>query len=340
MSNKALEIIIDSLSANLVEKDRVENMSQERIEQYKQIFSSDVFDDSEYKSISFFDKFHQVFTRYIDELLEANDMIGLKSQIDLVPVESYFHSSIAYKMGRKSVVIIDIISMQFIWMMNKTLIYSQDELSKRILFTEIFLHFGTLLKSDRLKGAYRKPKTPPHLNEQLFNILTTATEIQEKFLLSHEIAHLLLTEENINEFKTRYSSFTFEYTKGKAPQNIDIELAADHMALKMVLNDLTRKYPIEITDFSCVYIFLLIRYFMWLQIASSMDDSEEKNELFLIWSERNTQLRKIFREEIQRESLNLAILELFDDLESTMEPAAIAANEIIKNYFHINGVQS
>lgn len=215
--------------------------------------------------------------------------------------------------------------------MNKSHLYGGMNLSEEEnikLYVEIYLHFSSIILSNS-KKAFPKPKTPKHKTKEEFYLLAFHTEIQEIFLISHEIGHALCKRKKYkNKFEMISSSRNkFVEESLDMPDSsslIDEEILADEIAFEMTLNVYGREKP-ESVELVSTAVFLLIRYFLWLRVIYKT--SEEDFE-FGMWMSRNSFIREKTRQVYHWNSPEFLIL-LLEYLEERMEPAALIAKEVI-----------
>jgi|GEM_PF-2921112 len=227
---------------------------------------------------------------------------------------------------RSSLVVLDMATTTFIWMMNKSFAYGQAYLSNdenRSLYAQIFLHFATrLTMSDYF--VFPRPKTPPHQAEEDFYLVALLTEIQERFLLYHEFAHLVpearrpATRVHQSEYLLKTSmDLTF------LPSAED-EALADEIAFDILLDYYGREQR-EVVESVCTAVFLLIRYFMWFRLVYKQGEQDPE---FHTWIRRNSFFREKFRHVFRQWGEPLFIVELMEShLEPAMECGALMARE-------------
>jgi len=231
----------------------------------------------------------------------------------------------------KSLIVLDSHIQKYLWMMNKSHIYGGFNLSSEEniqLYAEIFLHFSSIIISNS-KKAFPKPKTPSHKTKEEFYTLALHTEIQEIFLICHEIGHALIKtqkhEDRIDTVSQVRSRFIEESLNLSASSElVDEEIMADEIAFEMTLNVYGRDKQ-EIVEVISTAIFLVIRYFLWLRVVYKT--SEEDFELGM-WLSRNSFIREKVRHVYHWNSPDFLIM-LLEYLEERMEPAALIAKEMV-----------
>lgn len=333
MSDDLIKTLVDSLSGELLKEQPDIKVTEARLKQYQDIFGSTAPLMDEIHETTISKKFDKIFSAYTKSLLTSRpDLQAKLNELEVIPINSRSHSSFAYQLNGRSFVIIDMITMQFIWMMNKAFLcrmFEQGDSAE--LFAKVYLHFATVIGHKDIDFVFEKPKTPPHKSEQSLHLLSLITTIQEKFLLAHEIAHLVITADEIEQHTDNYSAFTALGIQSKSTPAMEVELAVDKMAFDLVLADLKSIYPQEIVEFGCEMILLLIRYFMWLRVILNLDESDSDPQFYL-WLARNKQLRELFRRELDSRDLELRIIEMLDYLESSQELGAMAAQKLLRKY--------
>jgi len=330
---------IDDLKAIVISQygDKIpkHGVSDKRLEQYSDIFDSGKAEDisSILKNYNAHSASEIVTEARVKKIFDSNpQLLDIRKKCEFKMVDSSQEATkkIQFADGNYTI-LFDTFTALFIWMMNKAFIYGQEQLSKKDnmqLYSLIFLHFGTALSKDKKKRISPRPATPPHKNIEGFLTVTIFTEIQELFLLCHEIAHIMIEENHPhlksslihdNHYQLKYNTFY------PTSFSTDIEIHADELAIEIILNIYERESP-EAVQIVCTAIFLLIRYYMWLRI--SYIDQENDSEMS-IWLARNNFLREKFHQ-IYKWGAPSFIVELFDHLEEVLEPASLNANEIFQ----------
>ena len=321
-----IDKLINSISAVVI--DGPATLPQERVNQYEELGSSYSKFVNDYKNADQKELWKNVFRSYTDEIKESNPNINdILKKIEITAINSIKENTVVFKIQNKSYVLFDSFTMKFLWMMNKAFYYGyyMDHSDTTYLFAEIFLHFASVINIKENKFIYPQPKTPPHREEISFLHLGFVTRIQEQFLIAHELGHIIIGEKtNDNKHAKFSSSYDLKYSNfHKKEASIDEELEADNLAFKMVIN-MYKKHGKEAIEIVCVNIFILIRYFVWLRISHI---AEENDLEFKTWFARNNAMRHFINEAYKEYGSASFIVELFDYLESTMEPAALIAKE-------------
>lgn len=320
-------------------------MKKERIEQYEKMLGKRDGELSSFVKPSASgdaEVDHQRMARYVTEmyykkLVDANRKLKrFESFIEVEYVNTHVEATREYNIQGKSIIFIDSSSMLFLWMMNKANIYRSylTKRQSRKLHIEIFLYFTTLYQRSVYPFVYPRPKTPPHQKLELYQLLVHATEVQELFMLAHEIAHVMINNDvrlqeklknfSMNDFLLSSSESLFENN-----ESFKTELYADSLAFDMVLNvyDLERNNK-ENTRFVSTFIFLFIRYIMWQRLVAleEINDSE-----FTLWFLRNSSIRRKINKVYEKWGPPTFLLDLFDEyLEVLLEPAALDAKEVLE----------
>ncbi|MCZ8095791.1 MAG: hypothetical protein O9331_20155 [Acidovorax sp.] len=276
--------------------------------------------------------FDSIIGERLKRIIKANPgLAGLVSGVTVQGIDTVSEATKTIKMPNgQSLILLDSHTMLFLWMMNKSFIYGQSRLSEEDnenLYFEIFLHFATLRHAKAAGGVYPRPKTPKHVDELEMGMLYLFTDIQETFLLCHELAHAFIGS-NPRLPDTLISTTDFPLShKSLFPSNtgIDLELLADELALEWTLNTGKIDMP-ESVEVICTAVFLLIRYFMWLRIVHT--EAEQDTE-FQLWLARNNLLRAKFWH-VYHWAPPTFIVDLFEHLESVMEPASLKAGVVFR----------
>lgn len=256
---------------------------------------------------------------------------GLKNIVDVRIIDSDKESTKKIEVADgHCLILLDSFTMTFLWMMNKASFYGRagkKENNIHELYCNLFLHFATAITFG-FEKSFPQPKTPPHDNYEDFITLSITTEIQEIFILCHEIAHILID----GEYDTANRSFIInndhitKYTNYfSASTTIDEELKADELAFEMVLNVYGRNLE-PIVKLVCVSIFMKIRYFMWLR--SVYIEAEDDHEA-ITWLARNSAMRHLISSAYTWGPTTF-IVDTLEDMEETLEPAAFTAAKIYK----------
>lgn len=217
--------------------------------------------------------------------------------------------------------------MKFLWNMNKAYIYSEmGSNEQRRLFFNILLHFVSILKYKEI-GIYDKLETPSHTSRESFALLSTVIQIQELFILAHEMAHIVIEKNSFSKSETKfYSSYLLtrndEFLKS---EYTDVELLADEIAFNTVLNIMgsNEKDLVELVSTS---IFLMIRYFLWFRVSLNIQENDLE---FISWLSRNNFFRKKINE-VYYWNEPIFIVDVLDNLEMTLESAALDVGEILR----------
>lgn len=307
------------------------SLAPERAEQYARIFNDPEAQEATkvVQEHSPADLHKITNSRRLQRVVDANPSLAqVASRIKISSIEANKEATKTVRLpDNQFAILLDTHTMLFLWMMNKAYLYGQSQLDENdqfILYGEIFLHFSTLRYSEKVGGVYRRPKTPPHRNKGELNALAIFTELQETFLLCHELAHIYIEINGVPSTSLVSSgSYDLDYRKF-FPSNlrIDEELLADELAFEWTLQTLDRTIP-EVVEILCVAIFLMIRYFMWLRIVHTEESEESEHHL---WFARNTFFREKFRK-VYTWSEPTFIVEIFDHLEGVLEPASLQAAE-------------
>ncbi|MGJ8758866.1 hypothetical protein ACSFV5_17085 [Acinetobacter sp. HC8-3S] len=270
---------------------------------------------------------------YIEKVFKGNPWLNeIRDDFVFSNVYSDKESTKSIPIGNgKSLIVLDSHIQKFLWMMNKSHLYGGSNLTGEEniqLYVEIFLHFSSIIISNS-KKAFPKPKTPSHNTKEEFYILALYTEIQEIYLICHEIGHALIREKKYEDrFDTvspKRSRHIEEFLNlSDSLELIDEEIMADEIAFEMTLNVYGRNNP-EVVELISTAIFLVIRYFIWLRVVYKT--SEEDFE-FGMWLSRNSFIRQKVGTVYHWSSPEFIIM-LIDYLEDRMEPAALIAKEII-----------
>ena len=159
-------------------------------------------------------------------------------------------------------------------------------------------------------------------DEGLHSLLTTITDIQETFLLCHELAHVYIMDGN---------NSLHELTEGDHgltsldPEHVNEEFLADKLAVDWVLKTIDKSSR-DAIDFCCQAIFLMMRYFMRLRfVQRGLCDPTEHS----YWLARYRWIRQIFSQnhDCRHWSPDDYLLEY---IERIIEPASVNAAIALK----------
>lgn len=310
--------------------------SEERIRQYKKIFS-DAGVNKLYKYFSkqevLLDELdNNYMQRILSGLIEKNTMFGeLENLVSVSMIKSKRNFTCCFSYENYNIVLFDRNSMKLYWMLNKALLYSgnKDRKEQILLFMAIILSY---ISNAHQLDKYPQPPTPPHEDKILLTNLVLITEIQETFILAHEMAHIVLDKERaLREYE--YDIIDFFKQFGFTEQKYNIaelceELEADRIALDAVLQVYQNKAEEkDIFETISSAIFLLIRYHLWIAIVET--EITQLEDEYYIWLIRNSYIRKYINK-CYKWGTPIYIIELLDYLEDTLEVAALAAYEVLK----------
>lgn len=310
--------------------------SEERIRQYEKIFS----DDSVNKLYKYFSKQgvlldeldNNYMQRILSKLIDKNTMFGeLENVVSVAMIKSKSNFTCCFSYENYNIVLYDRNTMKLYWMLNKALLYSgnKDRKEQILLFLAIILNY---ISEAHQLDKYPQPPTPPHEEKNLFANLVLITEIQETFILAHEMAHIVLDKKMaLKEYEHSIVDFFKQF--GVTEQKCNIaelceELEADRISLDAVLQVYQDKAEEkEIFEFISSAIFLLIRYHLWITVVET-EITQLKDEYY-IWLIRNSYIRK-YIDKHYKWGAPIYIIELLDYLEDTLEVAALDAFEVLK----------
>lgn len=306
----------------------------ERVHQYNAVFGSDVLEKvkTAIGGVTGGHLFDSMMNTRWRKVIAANpclETIAPKIKIEGV-LTNTFATKTVVSTNDEALILIDSSTMLFLWQMNKAFLYGPLQLSQAEntkLYFDIFLHFATLRQANSLGGIYPRAKTPPHKNANELKRLKNFVEFQETFLLCHELAHtysgLGLEMSTEMQSKSDYERVYTDYFP--ANPKINEELIADELAFEWTLNTIDRS-NLEDVETACTAIFLMIRYFLWLQRVYVTLEGDTESHL---WLARNNFMRQKIRQ-VYTWGKPSFIVDLFDHLESTLEPASLAAAEAMQ----------
>lgn len=314
-----------------------------REEQYRKIF-----DDKE------MDKFFNVYPhggsikndlsddymkKLLMNLIDCNEIFySLKSNVSVAMIKSENSSTCCFSYKDNHVVLFDINAMILLWMLNKSFLYGSEmgRENQILLYVKILLFF--LSKSFKL-NPFPKPATPPHPDRSSLANLATITEIQESFMLAHEMAHIVLDKNKAIASHIKFVGEFFDMVGFDINQedrtHICEELEADKIAIDSLINTFEKRGGIFISDnkrkdiytITTSAVFLLIRYNLWINITGN--ELFQLRDTFNIWFVRNAFFRSLLSDNY---SGGTHIIEILDILEDTFEPASLIASDAIKKY--------
>lgn len=303
----------------------------ERVSQYQQVFGDELantsVDEFTLKGWQYFGD--QYFSQIRDRIAHANpEYAETWNSVQIITVNTQEERTSVHSSYDTDVIVVDSLMMLFLWTMNKAHLYGKrlaggEQLK---LICELLLHFGTLRHFGSEGPIWPRPKTPPHESIAEFQSLFILTNTQELFMVAHEMAHLVcdkqpdITADFIcrGEYETPYTMMFERDSK------IDDELLADELSVELVLKTFSRTPAVEQVVLSSI--FLLIRYRLWLALASKSPESDYE---FRLWFARNS----LFRSKASScysDGAAIFLIELLEELEQTLEPAAMQAEKVFK----------
>ncbi len=325
--------IVSSFFEHLQDKQKY-TRNEERIRQYQKLF----LDDSVNKSYKYFSKqevlLDELDNNYMQRLLSGLidnytmfKKIGNTVSVAMIKSQSNFTCCFSYE--NNSIVLFDRNTMKLYWMLNKALLYSERE-EQTFLFLLIILNY---ISDAHQLNRYPQPLMPPHEDKNLVANLVLITEIQETFILAHEMAHIVLDKgKALREHKNDITDFFKQF--GIAEQKCNIaelceELEADKISLDAVLQVYQNKAEEkEIFELITSAVFLLIRYHLWITVAEIVITHLEDE--YYIWLIRCAHIREYISEHYKW-GAPIYIIELLDYLEDTLEVAANAAYVVLRD---------
>jgi len=325
--NKLIKLIISTLGG---EHPTDLKATPERNQQY-----SDLFPEKKgfWKSLNSKSASDIAMNTYVEKVFKGNPWLE-EFRDDFVFSNVYSNKESTKSIpigGSKSLIVLDSHIQKYLWMMNKSHLYGgfhmtgEDNIQ---LYAEIFLHFSSIIISNS-KKAFPKPKTPSHKTKNEFYLLALHTEIQEVFLICHEIGHALIKSKKYQDKLDIISSSRSRHIEealdlSSSSELVDEEIMADEIAFEMTLNVYGRE-KLEVVEMISTAVFLLIRYFLWLRMVYKT--SEEDFE-FGMWLSRNSFIREKINKVYHWDSPDFLIM-LLEYLEERMEPAALIAKKIV-----------
>lgn len=316
--------------------------SEERIRQYEKMFSDDSVKEL-YKYFSeqgvLLDELENNYTQQIvSGLIEKNTIFGeLENTVSVAMIKSKSNFTCCFTYENSNIVLFDRNTMKLYWMLNKALLYSdnKDRKEQILLFLAIILNY---ISNAHQLDKYPQPPTPPHEEKNLFANLVLITEIQETFILAHEMAHIVLDKKRaLREYEHDIVDFLKLFGVTEQKYNIAElceELEADRISLDTVLQVYQDKAEEkEIFELISSAVFLLIRYHLWITLVEIK--ITQLNDEYYIWLIRNSYIRKYIDKHYKWGS-PIYIIELLDYLEDTLDVAAFAASEVLKDNYKKN----
>ncbi|PGY51515.1 hypothetical protein [Priestia megaterium] len=215
-----------------------------------------------------------------------------------------------YGAGGKSLIVLDHHTISYLWDMNKVFVYGMSFGYKECLrLTKGITHFHAAIISKSGGGKLKIPTVPTlpkHPGLALMSVLAIITEIQEVFLLCHEIAHFIIDnkyfdsekyhKQTLEEYEI-FSGMLFHYLsleelEGEEKETTLTELLADEIAMDLLFN--IYGHSSETVELFCYSVYLLFRYQLTLKIVGR---DENKNVLEnKTWILRNDSIRRKFTE--------------------------------------------
>lgn len=330
---KALEVKLEG----------VQFLKKERIEQYEGLFDSNYLspkyivpykgDDGSIE-VNHTMMFQNTIQKYFDDIFKHNpELLDIRDNIEIATVYTDKEATSMRDFKGKTTIFFENFSMQFLWMMNKAYLYRKNQNSEdnHSLHEQIFMHFATLMKPNKHRFVFPKPKTPPHKDADSLYLLSLATRVQETFMIAHEIGHYLIKHVPFYTERLTSSSlldFLTEDTDQIWGDNATIkeEVLADDIAFDLVMKVFNDESDNKVVvQFVSTYIFLFIRYIMWQRIVY-LDEASDYE--FHLWVSRNSSMRRKINEAYGKWGSPVFIVNLFEDyLEDVLEPSALIAKE-------------
>jgi hypothetical protein len=257
----------------------------------------------------------------LKKIIDANPELSkecISSQI--VQIESDKPTSRVSKTLSRPIIFVDTGTMKFLWVMNKSVLYGHEsgKYTKNYMICITLLMYASWLyppnRATTKIQEFITPDTPPHPSKDLFRSLFELTYIQEMFLIAHEVAHLELGHIDGRHSNIEIREEALAFASGQTLQN---EIASDELAAKLCLNAISHDEAstrIVLSD-----IFLLFRYFMWLELVTNPKRHKES-----LWAARQSQFRNTIRN-LYHWGPPIFIAEQIDWLEMNMEIGAMTA---------------
>jgi len=309
----------------------------ERRNQYENMFGKG--STEKYEKMGFHESKKYLAEMYLNRLFENCPIMDkYKGKIEIEIIDAPFEHTKAYSHSGNYFITLDSISMLYLWQMNKALLYgahlsNQEQIE---LFTKLLLSYALIGNKTNVddKKSYLPylSKTPPHKSKEEFYQLWMMTEIQEQFMVAHEVAHILIQNEDYDKTSSILgedypAKYTYLFEKDS---QIDEEILADGIAYDILLA-IRGKDSKENVESIAKSIFLMIRYFLWLKTIKGENSNEKE---WIVWMARNS----AFRQKILASyhwGGDYFIIELLEYLESTLEVAALCAESLIKKQIMI-----
>lgn len=328
--------IVSSFFEHLQDKKEY-TRSEERIRQYQKLFS----DDSVNKLYRYFSQqsvlLDELDNNYMQRLLagliDGYTMFKeLGNTVSVAMIKSKGNFTCYFSYENKNIVLFDRNTMKLYWMLNKALFYSDKKGRKEQIFLFLAIILNYISNAHQL-DKYPQPPTPPHEDKKLLENLVITTEIQETFILAHEMAHIVLNkEEALRKYESDIVGFFNQIEIAKQKNNIAElceELEADRISLDAVLQVYQNKgEEKEMFEVISSAVFLLIRYHLWITVAE-IEITHLEDE-FYIWLIRSSHVREYIGEHYKW-GAPIYIIDLLDYLEETLEVAAHAAYEVLRD---------
>ncbi len=248
----------------------------------------------------------EYFQSCLSNIFEANQQIEhLRNSIHLVQVETDWSKETAFNLKydeKNRIIMFDTMIPTFLNLMNKVVVYGFlgecRELNRTemvALFFENLMYFTILLTNDHgFNDVYKivlRPRIPRGKSSENFHINGLYNMIQEIFMLSHEIAHLLLMEANFDNsglLSTQFEADSQRFAPMLAQHQIEVhdlhqEVVADDIAFGLTLNTIYEQYRqnkinlllgedgINKTVSSAIFCFA--RYYYWLRSVTLLQNN-------------------------------------------------------------------
>jgi hypothetical protein len=319
-------------------------LSLQYMERNKEVYGKDSLSGFDFKMTN--DTKDTYFKYLLNKFVGVGAFFNdLENSVSISSLNSTSDYTCTFSYNSDQIVLFDMNTMLFVWMSNKILLYGQ-ELSideQYNLFLKTFKYF--MLKREFGETAlveYIKPKMPEYPSYNAFRVLVKFQQIQESFMLAHELAHIKVLPDDITTVINMFESDPIVQTLSEIYLKTDddiykfySEVAADNIALTATLNEYRKDHKFDsdtedkaLFEFITSAILILFRYELWLNIAMNTWLNNDNDTG--LWALRAQVIRALIdKNNIWNDSSY--IVRILEIMENAFEPAALDVPSLL-NY--------
>jgi len=344
-----LDRIVQQFFPFSIDKPTKSKLSSQYKERNKEIYGEDFIENFDYKEGKDF-YFDTLLKRFVGADSYFSD---LENKVSISSLNSKSDYTCTFSYGAHQIVLLDTNTIFFIWMSNKILLYGHSFSSK-----EQYNHYLSIFKYFMLRRRFGnsalvesiKPKMPAHPNVEAMRLLVHFQQIQESFLLAHELAHIKVSQHDIASVASMIESdktiqiLSKEYliTENDVYKFCS-EVAADKIALLATLKEFKKEYDIDsdignkmFFEFVTTAVLVLFRYELWLELAMNTWTNNDNETGF--WVLRSQTIRALIRQNNIWNDTEY-VVNILEDMEKAFEPAALEVPSLLDYILSQPGVE-